>query len=239
MSNQSCADPSSVVTKLLTGITGLALVSFLIVHLAGNLTIYGGPAMFNEYAHFLHSFGHGAFIWFARASLLAFFVVHILLGVKIYRNRAKTRPTPYAVDAYAGGKSRKSIHSLWMIASGGVLFLFVIVHILHFKGGEVEYVTMHGVEMKNAYKMVIEGFEGQWHYVLFYAVAMVALCSHLMHGAWSAVQSLGLTRASNIPMIAFAGTALAVVLAAGFVLFPILIGIGLFDASALPDAGGH
>ena len=39
---------SSVATKLLIGLTGLALFLYLVVHIVGNLMVFGGPAFFNQ-----------------------------------------------------------------------------------------------------------------------------------------------------------------------------------------------
>ena len=44
---------SSVGTKLLIGITGLALFVYLVIHIAGNLLVFFGPATFNKYAYTL------------------------------------------------------------------------------------------------------------------------------------------------------------------------------------------
>ena len=46
---------SSVGTKLLIGLTGLALFAYLVLHLAGNVLIFAGPETFNEYSHALIS----------------------------------------------------------------------------------------------------------------------------------------------------------------------------------------
>ncbi|MEM7390930.1 MAG: hypothetical protein AAF492_01175, partial [Verrucomicrobiota bacterium] len=48
---------SSVSGKLLTGLTGLALVAFLAVHLQGKLFLYAGPEALNRYVHFEESCG--------------------------------------------------------------------------------------------------------------------------------------------------------------------------------------
>ena len=42
---------SSVGTKLLIGLTGLALFAYLILHLAGNAADLAGQDTFNEYSH--------------------------------------------------------------------------------------------------------------------------------------------------------------------------------------------
>ena len=47
MSNPRFKIWSSIGKKLLTGITGIALIGFIIGHLAGNLTLLVGGEMFN------------------------------------------------------------------------------------------------------------------------------------------------------------------------------------------------
>ena len=46
---------SSVGTKILIGITGLLLFFYLLIHIAGNLVVFLGPAAFNKYAFTLES----------------------------------------------------------------------------------------------------------------------------------------------------------------------------------------
>ncbi|HEX4609945.1 MAG TPA: hypothetical protein VH092_17255, partial [Urbifossiella sp.] len=59
---------SSVGSKVLVGLTGAGLVTFVVFHLIGNLKIFSGPDAINAYAYFLkHDLG--ALIWIARAGL--------------------------------------------------------------------------------------------------------------------------------------------------------------------------
>jgi succinate dehydrogenase / fumarate reductase cytochrome b subunit len=44
---------TSVGTKIVIGITGIALVLYLLIHIAGNLVVFLGPAAFNKYAYTL------------------------------------------------------------------------------------------------------------------------------------------------------------------------------------------
>ena len=65
---------SSVGKKLLTGVTGLGLSGFVAAHLAGNLLLLtDNPDPFNEYAHFLHTVGHGKVLYLMEFGLIAFF----------------------------------------------------------------------------------------------------------------------------------------------------------------------
>jgi succinate dehydrogenase / fumarate reductase cytochrome b subunit len=236
---------SSVMKKLLTGISGLSLVLFLIAHLIGNLTLFAGPEVFNAYAQFLHHFMHGMFIRVAEFGLFSFFVIHIGSAVSVAMSKRRARPSRYAVEGNAGGPSKKSLHSLNMIISGGIILLFVLVHLNHFKFADHEAVgTMrlaNGIEVQNVYKLVVGSFQGNFGYVLFYMLAMAVLCSHLIHGIWSAVQSLGLSRPSTLPYLHLGGMVIAIALAVGFFLLPILIFTmrGTFDPNAGPAAGHH
>ena len=49
---------SHVQKKQISGITGLALVGFVIAHLSGNFLIFKGAKALNDYADFLHSLGN-------------------------------------------------------------------------------------------------------------------------------------------------------------------------------------
>ena len=236
---------SSVLKKLLTGITGLSLVLFLVVHLIGNLTLFAGPAVFNAYARFLHHFMHGMFIRVAEFGLLSFFALHIWSAMSVQFSKKKARPSGYVASKYAGGPSKRSFHSMYMAISGSILLLFIIVHLINFKYADHEVVgTMTlegGIEAQNVYRLVVETFQGNFFIVLFYMAAMGVLCSHLMHGIWSAIQSVGLTRPSTIPFLHAAGMAMAIALAVGFFLLPILIFMmrDTFDPLAMPDPGEH
>ena len=59
---------STVGRDLLVGVTGLALVGFIVIHLSGNLLIFAGPEAFNAYAAKLHSLG--PLLWVARIGLI-------------------------------------------------------------------------------------------------------------------------------------------------------------------------
>ncbi len=236
---------SSVCKKMLTGITGLSLVMFLVAHLIGNLTLFAGPDVFNAYAQFLHHFMHGMFIRIAEVGLLGFFALHIWSALSVQRSKKKARPAGYEVNAYAGGASKKSIHSLYMAVSGITILVFIIIHLINFKYADHDVVgtmTMeNGIEVTNVYKLVVLTFQGNFGLVLLYMVAMGFLCSHLLHGIWSAIQSLGLTRPSTIPYLNLVGMAIAVALAVGFLLLPLLIFMmrGTFDPDAVPEYGTH
>ena len=123
---------SSVGTKLLIGLTGLALFAYMVLHLAGNALILAGPDIFNEYSHTLIS---NPLILPIELGLLAVFLVHIYKAIVMWRANRAARPVGYLKKEPAGHTSRKSLASSTMIASGLFLLLFVIVHVKQFKFG--------------------------------------------------------------------------------------------------------
>ena len=100
---------SSVGTKLLIGLTGLALFAYLILHLAGNALIFAGPETFNEYSHALIS---NPLILPIELGLLAIFLLHVYKAVTNYFANRAARPAGYAMKTLAGHTSRKSVASI-------------------------------------------------------------------------------------------------------------------------------
>ena len=94
---------SSVGTKLLVGLTGLALFVYLILHLVGNALIFAGPATFNAYSHALIS---NPLILPIEVGLLAVFLLHVYKAVTNYAANRAARPAGYAMKKYAGHTSR-------------------------------------------------------------------------------------------------------------------------------------
>ena len=77
---------STVGHKVLTALTGLGLAGFVVFHMIGNLKMFpGGPESrdaINGYAYFLkHDLG--ALLWVARGGLLAIFVLHVALALRL------------------------------------------------------------------------------------------------------------------------------------------------------------
>jgi succinate dehydrogenase / fumarate reductase, cytochrome b subunit len=201
---------TSVGTKILIGITGVALVLYLIVHIAGNLMVFGGPAVFNKYAYTLEG---NPLIPIVEIGLLLIFLIHVYKTVRMFIGNQQARPTRYMQKKYAGQPSRKSLASSTMIASGLWLFLFVIVHVRAFRYG-TEYAWPAGG--RDLYRLEMENFSNPL-VVAFYIVSMVVVGSHLWHGVSSAFQSLGVDHPRVTPKLLMAGRLLAVLIAAGFI----------------------
>lgn len=227
---------SSVGKKFVTGITGLALVAFVIVHLIGNLLLYLGPDAFNSYAYFLeHRLVHGWAVYVAEAGLILFFAAHIGAGVSVWRSKRRARPQEYFQSGHAGGASKKSFASRTMLISGLVILVFVVLHVRMFKFGPAEMVWVDGVEMRDLYEVVVRAFK-VWWIAFAYMAVMALLGLHLRHGIWSAFQSIGATNPRYLPVIHAGGIVLAVLLGAGFLFLPFCI-FFFFESPAVAAGG--
>jgi succinate dehydrogenase / fumarate reductase cytochrome b subunit len=234
MLNLLTAFQNSVGRKLLTGVTGIALVLFLIGHLSANLTLFvvdpsNPDNAFNRYALFLHDLGF--LLYVIEFGLAAIFLIHAYIGVSIWLGKRKARPEAYAVTASKGDPSKQSFSSRTMIISGTILFLFMFMHLKTMKFGpgwdtaDVAYYTTieGGKQMRDLSKLVIEIFADNLLKVLVYSGVMLMLGFHLRHGIWSALQSLGAMNKKLAPVIYTVAGIIGIAIALGFFVLPIWI----------------
>ena len=84
---------SSIGTKSLMALSGLALLLFVIAHLLGNLQIYLGPEAINAYGHLLKSLPE--LLWTMRIGLAAMFLLHISTAIRLTALNRSARPVAY------------------------------------------------------------------------------------------------------------------------------------------------
>ncbi len=202
---------SSLGKKILMSITGLSFCGFLVGHLGGNLTIYGGKELFNSYAEHLHSLG--VLLKFAEWGLLLFAVIHILTGLTLFYQNYKARPVRYKVDKRAGGRS---LGSATMPYTGILLLAFVVFHLANFHFVDKTHISI--------YTIVTDAFANPL-YVALYIAAMIVAAVHVSHGFWSAFQSLGANHPKYMPIIRTISLIFALVVGIGFGALPIFIAI--------------
>ena len=206
---------STVGTKLLIGVTGVALFVYMLLHLAGNVLVFAGPEFFNEYSHKLIS---NPLIIPIEIGLLAIFLVHIYKALTMWFGNNAARPVAYAKKELAGGPSRKSVASSTMIGSGLFLLVFVIIHVKQFKFGSWYLVTDSTV--RDLYRTEMEVFQNPF-WVIVYVVATLLVGLHLRHGISSAFQSLGLDHPVYTRRLTAIGIALAVLIGVGLAVIPV------------------
>ena len=203
---------SSIGTKILIAITGLLLFVYLLIHIAGNLVVFLGPAAFNKYAFTLEA---NPLLPIIELVLLSWFVVHIYKTVRMFVSNQSARPVAYAQKKYAGRTSRKSLASSTMIVSGLWLLAFLVIHVKAFHDGwGNQYEWPAGG--RDLYRQEMEAFTNPLM-VGFYVISMVVVGSHLWHGISSAFQSLGADQPAWTRFILPAGKVVAVLIAGGFI----------------------
>jgi succinate dehydrogenase / fumarate reductase cytochrome b subunit len=208
---------SSIGTKFLIGVTGLGLVVYLVLHLAGNILYFFGPEVFNSYSHALIS---NPLIVPIEIGLAAIFVAHIYKTVRMWMDNQRARPVRYAEKRSAGHTSRKGLSSSTMIFTGLATLAFVVIHLKQFKYGA--YYLVADTDIRDLYRLETEVFSSPiW--VAVYVFGMVLIGFHLRHGIASAFQSLGLEHPRYTRRILVTGLVLAIVLAGGLGVIPVWV----------------
>jgi len=207
---------SSVGQKVVIGVTGLALVIYLIIHVAGNLMVFFGPAFFNKYAYTLEG---NPLLPIVEIGLLAIFLTHIYKTIRMFLANQQARPVSYAMKKRAGRPSRKSLASSTMIASGLWLLAFLVIHVRAFRYG-TEYEWPAGG--RDLYRLEMENLSSPFM-VAFYVLSMIVVGSHLWHGVASSLQSLGADHPVWTPRAIATGKALAVLIATLFIVIAVWV----------------
>jgi succinate dehydrogenase / fumarate reductase cytochrome b subunit len=203
------------------GLTGLFLVSFLFVHLSGNLQLFyndGGKA-FNIYSHFMSTAG---IIRVLELVLVVGFVLHIYTSWVITQHNAGARPIPYAHKT----ATKVSWFSKNMGLSGSIVLVFLIIHLWNFYwpyhySTPFPMVDIDGEQQKDMYLLVATVFKNEWWYSILYVLAMVLLGFHLNHGFQSAFRTFGLDHKKYTPLVVGLGQILSIVIPAMFASMPL------------------
>jgi succinate dehydrogenase / fumarate reductase cytochrome b subunit len=167
--------------KALVAVSGLLLWIWVTLHVAGNLTLFSGPAVADGYAASLHRVP--AWLWTARIGLAVAALVHVAGIAALARagRRARPRHDASATRGVSGVPARS-------MRIGGVLLLaFVGYHVLHLTFGVAHPHFRPG----HVYDNVVVGLRSGW-VAMLYVVAAALVGLHLFHGLWAAARSLGL-----------------------------------------------
>lgn len=209
---------SSIGKKIVMAVTGIMLVGFVAVHMIGNLQLYlpahEGVYALDTYGEFLRTLLHGSGIWIARASLLAAAALHIWAAWGLTLMNRAARPIGYQNQEYVAS----TFASRWMRVSGVVVFAFIIFHLMHLTIGNV----LPGFEHGKVFHNVVTGFQVPW-VSAFYILAMVFFATHLHHGIWSMLQTLGLSHPRYNGLRQGLATLLTIVVIGGNISFPIAV----------------
>ncbi|MCD6019473.1 MAG: succinate dehydrogenase [Bacteroidetes bacterium] len=215
---------SSIGKKVVMGLTGLFLISFLVVHCFINSLIFfnDGGLTFNTGASFM------AHNWLIRAGELVLFaglILHVIQALILTLENKKARPVGYAKF---DGAANSSWYSRSMGLLGTLLLIFLIIHLVHF-WVKSRFTGLPGEDAngnENLYAVMQTTFSMLWVVVL-YALSMISLAYHLLHGFQSAFQSLGLNHKTYTPLIKKTGVAFSLIIPFIFALMPVLMYLGV------------
>jgi len=215
---------SPIGKKIITGVTGLGLSLFVLVHMTGNLVLLVNPQTYNQLAHSINSLG--IVLYIIEFILLGLVIFHIAIAIAIKLNNQQARPIGYSQFKSAGTPSKQSISSRTMIITGLILLVFLALHLLTFKFGTYYSTIINGIEMRDLSRLVIEKFHSPI-YAFGYTGVMVMLGLHLRHGVWSGFQSLGALNSNTSTIVYAIALVLAILIALGFFILPLAIYFGL------------
>ena len=151
---------TSVGQKCIMAATGLFLVLFVLVHLAGNLAVFSGRDALNSYSALLHSMPK--ILWVLRLGLIASFVLHVLLSIRLsWRNRQARGEQAYARRSW----QTTSVAARSMLWAGLVLLAFLLFHLCHLTWGWVYPNHARLIDAQgrpDVYGQVVLGFQNVW-----------------------------------------------------------------------------
>jgi succinate dehydrogenase / fumarate reductase cytochrome b subunit len=226
---------SSVGKKLVMALTGLFLISFLVVHVGLNACIWANDSgeMFNKAAHFM---GDTVVIRIMEIGLFVGFLIHIIQGYVLEAKNLARRGKGYKINLANRGSKW---YSRTMGLLGTLLLLFLIMHINHFwihsrlgnlasiqPLGDVVYSSNPNKPYHNLYALMITTFSGNALVVVLYVVGCISLAYHLMHGFQSAFRTLGVHNKKYIGLIKAAGAAFSILVPLAFAMMPVSIYMG-------------
>lgn len=221
---------SAVGRKLVMALTGLFLISFLLVHVGLNSCIFydlsifdptDNGSMFNRAAHFM---GASLVIRIMEIGLFAFLLLHIVQGYAVEAKNKGSRGQTYAKGL---GNRGSKWYSRSMALLGTLILLFLIMHISHFwvpsrvtHNLEAAVYRNGAVETHNGFLRMYEVFQNPV-IVILYLAGVISLAYHLFHGFQSAFRSVGVHNRKYLGLLKSLGYGFTIIICILFALMPI------------------
>ena len=214
---------STLGRKLIMALTGLFLITFLIIHCTINAMIFYNDrgATFSHWGHFM---GTNPIIRILEIGLVLGFLFHIVDGFMLIAQNRKARPVRYAKTVKP---QNTTWYSLNMGLLGTLILLFLIIHTYHFwiPNRVSQGLTNWEEGEIDLYAKMLVVFQEPW-IVIVYVLGCFSLFWHLLHGFSSAFQTLGLNHLKYNGVISFVGAAFAIIVPIIFASMPIAIYFG-------------
>lgn len=207
---------ASIGKKFAMGLTGLFLITFLIVHAGINSSIFvnDNGDTFNAAAHFM---SHNWVIRIMELGLFAGLLLHIIQGLLLWKQNNAARPVKYSRND-ANKNSKWYSRSMGLL--GTLLLFFLIIHISKFFVGTKIALYGSGDGEHNLYASMKEEFS-KWWVVIIYIAGVTSLFWHLLHGFGSAFQTLGINHKRYTPIIKSIGIGYTVIICLLFASMPL------------------
>jgi succinate dehydrogenase / fumarate reductase cytochrome b subunit len=210
---------SSITKKVWMALLGIFLMIFLIVHLSINLCLLrnDGGQWFHDAAHFM---GTNYVVKVFEIVLFLGFILHIIVGIILQLKNWISRPVRYRIS----NRSTTPFLSKYMIYTGGIVIIFLIIHFMNFyfiKLGWIESTVGSLESGEPDFYQTARWLFGQPFYSILYIILMAALGFHLYHAFGSAFQTLGLNHKTYTPGIRIVGIVYSALIPLGFMIIPI------------------
>ncbi|HOZ73785.1 MAG TPA: succinate dehydrogenase cytochrome b subunit [Flavobacterium sp.] len=204
---------SSIARKVAMALSGLFLISFLLLHVSLNMVSVFSENVFNSVSHFM---GYNPLVQFVMQPILAFGVIfHFIMGFVLEIQNRNSRPISYAKN---NGAANSPWSSRNMIISGLVILAFFGLHFYDFWFPELgyKYFECNTPDETRYYGELVHKFHDPIRTGI-YCVSFVLLGFHLWHGFASSFQSVGFNNKYSRALRQFA-YAFAVVVPLGFII---------------------
>jgi succinate dehydrogenase / fumarate reductase, cytochrome b subunit len=219
---------SAVGRKFVMALTGIFLVTFLIVHVGLNACIFAdwvdttdNGEMFNKAAHFM---GSTIVTRILEGVLFIGFIIHIIQGWLVEAKNRARRDHGYQISLGSRG-------STWMSRSmailGTLIFMFLVLHISKFWWSsritqDLAQVSYDGgrTEMHNLFLRMYDVFQSPV-IVIIYVISVLVLGFHLWHGFHSAFRSMGVHNKKYLSLLKGLGYGFTIIVCVMFALMPI------------------
>ena len=219
---------SAVGKKFVMALTGIFLITFLVVHVGLNACIFAdwvdttdNGEMFNKAAHFM---GSTIVTRILEGVLFLGFIIHIIQGYVIETKNRVRRGQGYKIGLGSRG-------STWMSRSmailGTLIFMFLILHISKFWWAsrithDLSDVVYNGGTLKvhNLFLRMYDVFQDPV-IVIIYILSVLFLGFHLWHGFHSAFRSMGIHNKKYLSLLKGLGYGFTVIVCVMFALMPV------------------
>ncbi|HEY8733959.1 MAG TPA: succinate dehydrogenase cytochrome b subunit [Puia sp.] len=216
---------SSIGKKLIMSLSGIFLITFLVIHVGVNACIWANDEgqMFNLASHFMAT---TVVIRIIEVGLFAGLLLHIIQGYVLEVQNRSHRKNGYAV---AMGNKGSKWYSRSMGLLGTLLLFFLIIHLAHFwvpsRFTDLPTTEYRGKEVANQYAEIVRIFQNPVVDIV-YVLGCLSLMYHLLHGFQSAFRTLGVPNGKYISLIKGFGFGFAVVVSMAFAMMPISVYLG-------------